>query len=46
MLLLVVWFVVLNADDYFAFITFQMARPILYVAWHTIFSTSDYDVHV
>ncbi len=46
MLLLVVRFVVLNVDDYFVFIAFQMARSILYVAWHTIFFTSDYDVHM
>jgi hypothetical protein len=31
-LLLVVQFAVLDIDDYFAFATFQMARPTLYVA--------------
>ncbi len=45
-LLLVVWFVVLNVNDYFALVAFQKARPTLYVAWHIVFSTSDCDVHV
>jgi len=45
-LLLVVQFVVLNADDYFALMAFQMARPILYVAWHIILSASDCNIHV
>jgi hypothetical protein len=46
MLLLVVWFVVLDTDDYFTLVAFQMAQPTLYVAWHAILSTSDYDIHV
>ncbi len=45
-LLLVVWFVVLDIDDYFTLVAFQMARLTLYVIWRTIFSTSDCDVHV
>jgi len=45
-LLLVVQFVVLNVNDYFALVAFQMAGPTLYVAWHIIFSASDCDVHV
>jgi hypothetical protein len=32
MLLLVVQFVVLDVDDYFAFVAFQMAQSTLYVA--------------
>jgi len=32
-LLLVVRFVVLDADDYFALVAFQMARSTLHVAW-------------
>ncbi len=46
MLLLVVRFVVLDEDDYFTFVAFQMARPTLYIAWHAVLSRSDYDVHV
>jgi len=46
MLLLVVWFDVLDADDYFTFMAFQMARPTLYIAWHAILSANDCDVHV
>ncbi len=45
-LLLVVQFVVFNVDDYFTLVTFQMARPTLYIAWHVVLSTSDCDVHV
>jgi hypothetical protein len=44
--LLVVRFVVLNVDDYFTLVAFQMARVTLYIAWHIILSTSDCDVHV
>jgi hypothetical protein len=43
---LVVRFVVLNADDYFTLVAFQMARPTLYVAWHAVLFAGDYDVHV
>jgi hypothetical protein len=43
---LVVRFVVLNIEDYFAFTMFQMAWSTLYVAWHPVFSVSDCDVHV
>jgi hypothetical protein len=45
-LLLIVWFVVLNIDDYFGLVVFHMAQPTLYVAWHAVFSTCDYDVHM
>ncbi len=45
-LLHVVQFAVLNTDDYFALVAFQMARLTLYVAWHTVLSVGDYDVHV
>jgi hypothetical protein len=44
--MLVVRFVVLNVDDYFGLVAFQMARPTLYIAWHTVLSASDCDVHV
>ncbi len=43
---LVVRFVVLDIDDYFALTTFQMARSTLYVVWHAVFSVGDYNVHV
>ncbi len=43
---LVVRFAVLNIDDYFVLVTFQMARPTLYVTWHVVLSVGDYDVHV
>jgi NAD/NADP transhydrogenase beta subunit len=46
MLLLVVWFVDLDIDNYFALVAFQMARLILYVAWHVILSIGNCDVHV
>jgi hypothetical protein len=42
----VVWFVILDIDDYFALATFQMAQSTLYVAWHVVFSVGDCDVHV
>jgi hypothetical protein len=45
-LLLIVWFVVLDIDDYFVFVAFQMVRPTLYIAWHTVLSTSNCNVHV
>ncbi len=45
-LLLVVRFVVLNAHDYFTLVAFQMSQPTLYIAWHTILSTGNYDVHM
>jgi hypothetical protein len=43
---LVVRLAILNIDNYFALVTFQMARSTLYVAWHAILSVGDYDVHV
>jgi hypothetical protein len=43
---LVVQFVVLDIDDYFALATFQMARPTLYIAWHIVLSVGNYNVHV
>jgi hypothetical protein len=46
MLSLVVWFAVLNTNDYFTLVAFQMARPILYIAWHTVFFVSACNVHV
>jgi len=45
-LLLVVWFIILDADDYFALVAFQMARLTLYIAWHVVFSVGDCNVHV
>jgi hypothetical protein len=45
-LLLVVQFIVLDADNYFALVAFQMARPTLYVAWHAALSIGDCNVHV
>jgi hypothetical protein len=45
-LLLVVRFVVLDANDYFVLVAFQMARPTLYVAWHAVLSIGDYNLHV
>ncbi len=45
-LLFVVRFAVLNADDYFALVAFQMARLILYVAWHAVLSAGNCDVHM
>jgi hypothetical protein len=45
-LLFVVWFAVLDADDYFGLVVFQMARLILYVAWYTVLFIGDHDVHV
>ncbi len=46
MLLLVVQFAILNTDDYFVLVVFQMARSTLCVAWHTVLSVGDCDVHV
>ncbi len=45
-LLLVVRFAVLDADDYFVLVVFQMAQLTLYVAWHTVLSVGDCDVHM
>jgi hypothetical protein len=45
-MLLVVRFNVLDKDDYFALVVFEMAQPTLYVAWHTILFVGDCDVHV
>jgi hypothetical protein len=45
-MLLVVRFVVLNVDDYFVLVAFQMAQPTLYITWHVVLSTSNCDVHV
>ncbi len=45
-LLLIVQFVVLDIDDYFGFVAFQMARSNLYIAWHAVLSVSDCNVHV
>ncbi len=44
--LFILRFTVLDAEDYLAFVVFQMARPTMYVAWHVVFSPSDYDIHV
>jgi hypothetical protein len=46
MLLLPVWFDVLDVDNYFVLAAFQMAWLTLYVAWHDVLSASDYDVHM
>ncbi len=45
-LLLVVRFAVLNVDDYFTLVVFQMARSTLYVAWHTVLHVGDCNVHM
>ncbi len=45
-LLFVVWFTVLNINDYFALVAFHMARLTLYIASHLILSIGDCDVHV
>jgi len=46
MLSLVVRFAVLDTNDYFALVVFQMARPILYIAWHIVLSVGACDIHV
>ncbi len=46
MLMFVVRFTVLNTNDYFAFVAFQMARLTLYVTWHVVLLVGDYDIHV
>ncbi len=43
---LVVRFVVVDIDDYFALATFQMARPTLYVVWHAVLSVGNCDIHL
>ncbi len=45
-LLLVVRFVVLDVDDYFGLVAFQMARLTLYIAWHAVLSIGNCDVHM
>jgi hypothetical protein len=45
-LLLVVRFAILDTDDYFALMVFQMARLTLYIAWHAVLSVGDCNVHV
>ncbi len=45
-LFLVVRFVVLDANNYFALVVFQMAQLTLYVAWHVVLSIGDYNLHV
>jgi hypothetical protein len=45
-LLLVVQCVVLDADDFFTLVAFQLAQLTLYVTWHAILFVSDCDVHV
>jgi hypothetical protein len=45
-LLLVVRFVILDIDDYFALVAFQMPQLTLYIAWHAVLSLGDYDVHM
>jgi hypothetical protein len=45
-LLLVVWFTILDVDDYFALVVFQIARLILYVVWQAILFAGDWDIHV
>jgi uncharacterized membrane protein YpjA len=44
--LLVVWFTILDVDDYFALVVFQIARLTLYVVWQAILSAGDWDIHV
>jgi len=45
-LLFVVQFIILDANDYFVLVAFQMAWPTLYVTWHIVLFTSDCKVHV
>jgi hypothetical protein len=45
-LFLVIWFTVLDSDNYFALVAFQMARLTLYIAWHVVLSISDCDIRV
>jgi hypothetical protein len=45
-LLLVVRFVILGINDYFALVAFQMARLTLYITWHIILSVGDCDIHM
>ncbi len=45
-MLLVVQFVILDTNDYFALVVFQMAGLILYVAQHVVLSVGDCDVHM
>jgi hypothetical protein len=45
-LLLVVGFTILDVDNYFGLVAFQMARPTLYIVWHAIFFIGDCDVHM
>jgi hypothetical protein len=45
-LLFIVQFAILDADDYFGLVAFQMAWPTLYAAWHTVLSASDNNIHV
>jgi len=45
-MLLVVRFAVLDTNDYFALVAFEMARPILYITWHTVLFIGNCDVHV
>ncbi len=46
MLPLIVRFVVVDIDDYFALAMFQMAWLTLCITWHAVLSVGDYDVHV
>jgi hypothetical protein len=46
MLLFVVRFAVLDIDDYFGLVAFQMAWPTLYIAWHAVFFVGDCDAHM
>jgi hypothetical protein len=45
-LLLIVQFTILDADDYFALVAFEMARLTLYIAWHAILFVGNCNVHV
>ncbi len=45
-MLLVVWFIILKVDNYFVLVAFQMAQPTLYIVWHVILSTCEYDLQV
>ncbi len=45
-LLFVVWFAVLNTNNYFILVAFQIARSTLYVTWHAIFFVGDCDIQV
>jgi len=45
-LLLVVQFVVLDTNNYFVLVAFQMAWSTLYIVWHVVIFIGDCDVNM